>query len=49
MVKEKKPLLSEEFLCELAEEINELYGGPNYEKNAEIVNNNEKISPINIE
>lgn len=43
MVKEKKPLLSEEFLCELVEEINELYGGPDYDKNAEIVNNDENL------
>ena len=46
MVKEKKPILSDEFLNELAKEINELYGGTDNEQDTGIVNNDEKISPL---
>jgi hypothetical protein len=37
MFKEKKPLFSDEFLEELAEEINEQYGRPSPERNEELI------------
>ena len=46
MVKEEKPILSDEFLNELAKEINELYGGPDDEQDAEIVHHDEKRSSL---
>ena len=38
MVKENRPLLSDEFLDELANEINQLFGSPTNEQNAESIN-----------
>lgn len=38
-IKENKPLLSDEFLDELANEINQLYRSPTYEQNTEPINN----------
>jgi hypothetical protein len=38
MLKENKPLLSDEFLDELANEINQLFGSPTNEQNAESIN-----------
>jgi hypothetical protein len=32
MSTQKKPILTDEFLDELAKEISQLYGGPEYEK-----------------
>jgi hypothetical protein len=39
MIKEKKPLMSDEFLDELAELINQQYGGPSLETNDELTIN----------
>jgi hypothetical protein len=39
MFKEKKPLFSDEFLEELAEEINQQYGIPSPERNEEQTKN----------
>ncbi|MFJ5762728.1 bacitracin ABC transporter ATP-binding protein [Neobacillus sp. NPDC093182] len=39
MLKENKPLLSDEFLDELANEINQLYGKHINEQNTEAINN----------
>ncbi len=39
MVKENSPIISDEFLDELAKEINQLYGGPTNEQDVEIINN----------
>ncbi|HEY4550800.1 MAG TPA: bacitracin ABC transporter ATP-binding protein [Bacillus sp. (in: firmicutes)] len=39
MIKEKKPLMSDEFLDELAELINQQYGGPSPETNDELTIN----------
>ena len=39
MIKEKKPLMSDEFLDELAEVINQQYGGPSPETNNELTIN----------
>jgi hypothetical protein len=39
MLKENNPLLSDEFLNEVAREINQLYSGPGKEKNEEPENN----------
>ncbi|MEH7086896.1 bacitracin ABC transporter ATP-binding protein [Neobacillus drentensis] len=39
MFKENRPLLSDEFLDELAKEINQQYGGLTNEQNAEPINN----------
>ncbi|MBZ5752550.1 hypothetical protein [Metabacillus rhizolycopersici] len=36
MSKKSKPLLSEEFLDEIAREINELYGEPNNEQKGDL-------------
>ena len=46
MDQREKNILSDEFLNELAKEINELYGGTDNEQDAEIVNNDEKLSPL---
>ena len=37
MFKEKKPLFSDEFLEELAEEINQQYGVPSPERNGKLI------------
>jgi hypothetical protein len=39
MIKEKKPLMSDEFLDELAELINQQYGSPSPETNDELTIN----------
>ncbi|TDL63431.1 bacitracin ABC transporter ATP-binding protein [Rhodococcus qingshengii] len=39
MLKENKPLLSDEFLDELANEINQQYGIPINDQNMESINN----------
>ncbi|MFB3164612.1 bacitracin ABC transporter ATP-binding protein [Neobacillus sp. 179-J 1A1 HS] len=39
MLKENKPLLSDEFLDQVANEINQLYGSPTNEQNTEPINN----------
>jgi hypothetical protein len=39
MIKEKKPLMSDEFLDELAEAINQQYGDPSLETNDELTIN----------
>jgi hypothetical protein len=40
MLKEKSPLLSDEFLDELVKEINQQYGGPTKEQITEQIDNN---------
>ncbi|WHZ02918.1 bacitracin ABC transporter ATP-binding protein [Neobacillus sp. YX16] len=42
MFKENRPLLTDEFLDELANEINQQYGGPIKEQNEEPINNDQK-------
>ena len=39
MIKEKRPLMSDEFLDELAEAINQQYGDPSPETNEELTIN----------
>lgn len=39
MLKENRPLLSDEFLDELAKEINQHYGRPTNEQNEDPINN----------
>ncbi|AZV44865.1 hypothetical protein [Peribacillus asahii] len=39
MFKENKPFLTDEFLDELAKEINQQYGGYIHEQNTESINN----------
>ena len=39
MLKDNEPLLSDEFLDKLTKEINQLYGGPDFEENHQLENN----------
>lgn len=47
MVREKKPILTDKFLDELAKEINELYGKTDKKQEDEIKNNEHKTSTTN--
>ncbi|MBX9974090.1 hypothetical protein [Cytobacillus firmus] len=47
MVKEKKPILTDKFLDELAKEINELYGENTNKHDEEMKNNKHKSNSTN--
>jgi len=42
MFKENEPLISDEFLDMLTKEINQLYGGPDFEENNQFESNENK-------